>query len=179
MEFGGTPSARRFPAAFSVAAKCNVVRREHPIHLLGKRLAQIVGAQACLHVSHGNLGIKGRKRAAQSCGCVALHDNHGWLLCAKNRLQARENARCGLEQRLARQHQVQIVIRLYMEGLQNLIQHLPMLRGDADLHVEPAGVFAQAANHRAELNRLRPGAEDQQNFVHPDLKPRKSLPGRE
>jgi hypothetical protein len=27
-------------------------------------------------------------------------------------------------------------------------------------------MFAQAANHRAELNRLRPCPEDQQDFVH-------------
>jgi hypothetical protein len=51
------------------------------------------------------------------------------------------------------------------------------MRGDADLYVELARVFAQAANHRAELNRLRPGTEDQQNFVHPDLKPKKELAG--
>jgi hypothetical protein len=81
-----------------------------------------------------------------------------------------------LEQRLSRQHQIQIVVGLNLKRVQNLIQHLAMLRGDADLHVELAGVFAQTANHRAELNRLRPGAEDQQNFVHLDLNLRKNLP---
>jgi hypothetical protein len=41
-----------------------------------------------------------------------------------------------------------------------------MLRGDAHSDIESAGMFAQTANHRAELDRLRPGTEDQQDLVH-------------
>lgn len=66
-----------------------------------------------------------------------------------------------MEQRLARQHEIEIVIRRDLKGLKNLIQHLAVLRGDAHLHVKFAGALAQATNHRAELDRLRPGTEDQ------------------
>jgi len=58
------------------------------------------------------------------------------------------------------------MVGLDMEGLEDLIQHLAMLSRDAYAHIEFVGMFAQAENHRAELNRLRPGTEDQQDFVH-------------
>jgi hypothetical protein len=58
------------------------------------------------------------------------------------------------------------MIRLYFKSLQDLVQHLAMLSGDAHFDVEFVGMFAQAANYRAELDRLRPGTEDQQDLVH-------------
>jgi len=71
-----------------------------------------------------------------------------------------------LKQSLTRQHEIQIVIRLHVECLQHLIQHFAVLRGDAHSHIELAGLFAQFANHRAELNGLRPGTENQKDLVH-------------
>jgi hypothetical protein len=66
-----------------------------------------------------------------------------------------------LKQRLAGEHEIQIVIGLDLESLEHLIEHSAMLRSDTNADIEASGIFAKAANHRTELDRLRPGAEDQ------------------
>src|SRR5690606_30540433 len=55
-------------------------------------------------------------------------------------------------------HQVEIVVRLDIESLQHLVEHLPVLPGHRHAQVE-AGVAAELFYHRRHFNRLRPGAE--------------------
>jgi hypothetical protein len=50
---------------------------------------------------------------------------------------------------------------LDVEDFEHLIEQAAMLSSDANADVKARRVFAKAANHRTELDRLRPGAEDQ------------------
>ena len=113
------------------------MRSQHAIHLFGKRLAQVAGSQArprrappeCANKTPPARRTKWWWYRPARSPCRAAR-------FAQNRFQSRQNSRGGLEQCLAGQHQVQIVIRVDLESLQNLVEHLAMLRGDADLHVE-------------------------------------------
>ncbi len=66
---------------------------------------------------------------------------------------------------LARPHGVEIVIRLELEHVQNLIQHLAMLRRDADSRFERFRVGQEVANYRAKLDRLRSSPKNKQYFT--------------
>ena len=61
-------------------------------------------------------------------------------------------------------HHVQVEIGRHLEGLQHLVQHAAMLRGDADLDRELAGALPHVEQHRAELDGFRARAEDEQHF---------------
>ena len=47
------------------------------------------------------------------------------------------------------------------ENGQNLVEHFPVLRGDANAGVELGDVLLEVADHWAELHSLRPGSEDE------------------
>src|SRR5260370_19763774 len=143
------------------------MRGKNAIHFLRKGLPYVAGAQAGLHMSYRNMQIKAGESATQCGGGVALHDHDGRPFGLEHAFESRENPRSRLEQRLARQHEVQIVMGFDVESLEHLVEHLAMLRRDQNADVEAGGMFAKTANHRTELDRLRPGAEDQQDYVHP------------
>ena len=60
-------------------------------------------------------------------------------------------------------HQVEVVIGGYAGDLQHLVEHAAMLRRDADAHFEPR-VRLQRGDHREQLDRLGPRAEDDQEL---------------
>ena len=125
-----------------------------------------MGTQAGLDVADGNVLIKGRERAAERGRGVALDDHHAGAQRSEHRLQAAENARRRLRQRLSRLHQIQIVVWDDFEHRQHLIEHLAMLGGDADANVERVVVGAQIVHQRAKFDGLRTGAEDETDFMH-------------
>ena len=48
------------------------------------------------------------------------------------------------------------------KGLEHLVKHLPMLRGDRNAYVELVGLLAQTGDDRREFDRLGPGAENEE-----------------
>ena len=52
----------------------------------------------------------------------------------KHRFQRGQNPAGGLKQRLARSHQIEVVIGPHLEHAQNLIEHLTVLARHAYLH---------------------------------------------
>ena len=60
-------------------------------------------------------------------------------LVGEHALERRQDSRGRLEQRLARQHQVEVVIGMDVERLQHLVQHRAMLRRDAHFDIEAGG----------------------------------------
>lgn len=71
--------------------------------------------------------------------------------------QANQNSISHLGKVLSRLHEIQIVIRLDIEKIQNLIQHLAMLGRYAYAGFQGAGL--QGFNHRGHFNRFRPCSE--------------------
>ena len=139
---------------------------EDAVELFRKGLRQVTGAQASFHVAHGNPAVKGRQRATKRGGGVALHQHDVRPFGGEHLFDGRQNPRGQLRQRLAWLHQVQVVVRLDAESVQHLVQHLPVLRGDAAFHLEIARPLAQMEQDGAEFDGFRPGTEYQENFGH-------------
>ena len=78
----------------------------------------------------------------------------------QNRIERGHGARSGLRQRLAWQHEVQVVIGSHTEGFQHLVEHAPVLGRHADAHPIAFRKTSQMEHYRAELDGLRPGAEE-------------------
>ena len=140
-------------------------RGDQAIHLLGKRVRQVAGAQSGFHVRHGNAAVERAQRAGHGGGGVALHDGEVERLGRQYGVERGEDAGGGLGQGLTGSHQVQIVIRGHFERLQHLVEHGAVLGGDADTHFQP-GRGPHVANHRAEFDGFRPRAEDEQDPLH-------------
>ena len=132
------PSASRLLCAVSVGAKCRAASRvvDHAVHLFGKRLRKVAGAQSGFHMAHRHVLVEGRQRAGERGGGIALHEQHVRLLGLDYRLERRQDARGDLGERLPGLHQVQVVIGRDFEGGQHLIEHGAVLCGDADAHLE-------------------------------------------
>ena len=63
-------------------------------------------------------------------------------------------------------HYVEIVVRLYIEDTQHLVQHLAMLAGHADQSLEVFRILLEFLDQGAHFNCLRPGSENEQNLFH-------------
>ncbi|MNY51998.1 hypothetical protein D3C86_1876360 [compost metagenome] len=72
-----------------------------------------------------------------------------------------------VRQGLARLHEIQVGVRDDAEEVQDLVEHLAVLGGDADLEVQVVGL-GDRKNHRRHLDGLGAGAEDAENsgFTH-------------
>ncbi|MNF95255.1 hypothetical protein D3C84_779970 [compost metagenome] len=70
----------------------------------------------------------------------------------------RERCQC-----LVRLHDVEVEIRRDAEEVQDLIQHVPVLRGRKDFNVRP-WLLLERQNHRRHLDRFRACADRADNF---------------
>jgi hypothetical protein len=68
-----------------------------------------------------------------------------------------------MKKRLAVLHYVKVVLRLYFENRKHIIQHLPVLRANANPRLQ---IFAGSnrRHHRRHFNGLRPRAKYNQNL---------------
>ena len=69
-------------------------------------------------------------------------------------------------QRLARLHQIEIVVGGDGKGRQHLVQHVAVLRRDADFHREFIRLRAQPVNQRTKLDALRARSENAEDADH-------------
>ncbi len=76
----------------------------------------------------------------------------------EHRLHALEHTRRDLRERLIGGHDVEIVLRLDRKEREQVVEHLPVLRGDAD-DVVDVRVRAQRMNDRGHLDRVGARAE--------------------
>ena len=109
---------------------------DHAVHLFGKWLRKVAGAQAGFHMAHRNVLVEGRQGAGKRGGGIALHEQHGRLLGLDHRLEGCQDARGDLRECLPWLHQVEVVIRRDFEGGQYLVEHGAVLRGHADTHLK-------------------------------------------
>ena len=137
---------------------------DHAVHLFGERLGEVVGAQAGFDMGHRDSLVEPGEGSAEGSGGVALNDDEIGALGCEDGLEGGQNPRGGLEQGLAGEHQVEVMVRGDVERGENLIEHLAVLAGDADADGEL--LLAQVQDDRAEFNGLRAGAEDDQDFAH-------------
>ena len=78
---------------------------------------------------------------------------------------AGENARRNLIERLVWLHNIQIMMRNDVEKLENLIQHLPVLRSDTDPDVKTTAL-GELSNNGCHLDSFGARPENCQNLFH-------------
>ena len=139
------------------------VAHQGPVHLLGERGVFVPGPQARLHVAHRNFLIKGCQRPGKGGGRVPMDQNQVRLFPGKDLLHSQKALAGDGVQALASLHDIQIVVRLDGKQLEHVVQHLPVLGGDAAdaLNLSSALQFLYQRGH---LHRLRAGPEDRHDF---------------
>ena len=129
------------------------------IRLLREGIEQVVGAQAGLHMPHRNLLVEGSQGTGKSGGGVALHQHQIGALAGEFLLQPLQGRTGDVGERLVGGHQGQIVIGLQTEQIHHLAHHLAMLAGEHHSGAEILG-GQKSQDHRGQLDRLRPGAQN-------------------
>ncbi len=120
---------------------------ERAVSLFRPRRVEIAGAQPRFDMADGNTLIK-RGQAGRDGGCrIAMHQNDIRAEFGQNRFQPFQNATGDLGQPLSGLHDVQVVVRHNGKKIQHLVQHLPMLGGDANPGIE-RGILCQRMNQR-------------------------------
>ena len=114
---------------------------EATVHLFGKRFEGRGRPQARFHVTDRNFCVERSKRSRSRRRRVTMYEHDVGLRIAQNRLHALENARRDLRDRLIVSHDVEIVIRHDPKEGDQIVEHLPVLRRDADdrLDCRPRG----------------------------------------
>ena len=116
-------------------------------------------------MSHRNLHIKACQCRHKGGGRIAVYQHHVRLDLLQHRADGREDLRGHIEQCLPLLHNRQVEFRLYVKGIQNHIQHLPMLAADA-YHGSQIIPLFQFFDQRTHLNRFRSGSKHQHDRFH-------------
>ena len=78
--------------------------------------------------------VEGGQRGGEGGGGIALDDDQVRARGFEQRIERGENAGGEGGERLARAHEVEIVIRLDGESFERVVEHLAVLRGDANFY---------------------------------------------
>ena len=137
---------------------------ELAVGLLGPGRIQVAGAQAGLDMANRNALVEGRQRCRQRGGGIAVHQHRVGPPAREHGAHAGEHAGGDVGQVLPGLHQIEVELGLDPEQAEHLVEHLPVLRGDADPGVE-ARQCLQLLDQRRHLDGLGPGAEYQE-YLH-------------
>ncbi len=172
---GEKPSRSRLSAAHWVAAKCKLRQavRERSIALLWEGGKQVVSSQSGLYVRNRHAAVEACERPTKSAAWC--HPEPLSMQGERFQTQAQDQpivAKTEAVRRLARRHHVQIEIRLDIECVQHLMQHLPMLAGDADRTLKGNRPSRRAEMRGHKLYSLRACSEDNQHALFIGSSPR-------
>ena len=124
-----------------------------------------MGAQPRLHMPHGDLPVIAGQGGDKGGGRVPVDQHDVGLFRLQHRLDLLQNGVGDVEEGLLVLHDGQIVVRDHPKGLQHLVEHLPVLSGDAH-----HGLYAlsglQLVDQGAHFYGLRSGAEDEHDLFH-------------
>ena len=144
---------------------CREAGGQHTVHFFREGLRHVSGSQTGLDVGHRNFTVESRQRSGERGGGIALDHDQVGPFGFEHRFERGQDARRESGERLARLHQVEVVIRRDGEGFEGVVEHLAVLRRDADLDRELRRPQAQVAHQWTKLNGFRPGAEDGQDAL--------------
>ena len=102
------------------------------VGLLRERIKDVVGAQASLHVAHGNLVVEGGQGCSKGGGGIALHQHQIGPVLGKFQPQALQGRTGHMGQGLLGGHQGQIALGLKAKQRHHLGHHLAVLTGEHD-----------------------------------------------
>ena len=132
---------------------------EGAVHLLREGGVFVIGAQAGLDVTDGDLVVKRRKRAGEGRRGVAVDEHQVRLCLLQHRLHAQKRTRRDGREGLLLLHDVEVVVGVQAEDLHHGVEHLAVLTGQAAQALE-ALARGKRLHQRRHLDRLRARAED-------------------
>jgi len=135
---------------------------DEPVEFFGERGVFAAAAKARLQVGHGDLFVEGGQGTSHDGGGVPLDEHQVRRGPLQYVFQTGEAPGRDVEERLIRRHQVQVVVRGNAEEGVDLVQHLPVLAGKADLDGEDVGAPAEGGNEGGHLDGLGAGAVDEE-----------------
>lgn len=112
------------------------LRGELTIGLLGPRAVDVARAQSRLDVRDPDLPVKGGERRGEGRRRVAVDENDVGLEVVQHIAHPQQHVGSHVVEILSRFHDVQVVIGGDIEEPKHLVEHLAVLRGDADADVE-------------------------------------------
>ena len=134
---------------------------EDTVHLFREGLAEVPGAESGLDVSDGDVAVEAGEGAAEGGGGVALDEDHGRVLGEEDRFEGGEDAAGGLEEGLAGEHDVEVVVGGDGEGGEDLVEEAAVLGGDTDAGVKFRQMLSHVEDDGAEFDGFGAGAEDE------------------
>lgn len=131
------------------------------VELLRPGAVDVVRAQAGLHMPHGDLQVETRERRGEAGRGVAVDQDNVGPLVLEDGFELDQHVARHVEQRLARLHDRQVVVRSHTEDAQHLVEHLAVLPGHGHDSLELIRARLQLVGERAHLDGLRSCAEDE------------------
>ena len=95
-----------------------------------------------------------------------MDQHHIWLALFEHVTHTGEHAGGDIVQVLSLLHNVEIIVRLHLEYLEHLVQHLAVLTGHTHNCLKIFRIFLELLHQRAHLDGLWPGSEDKHYFFH-------------
>ena len=129
------------------------------VHLLWPWAVEVVGAETCLNVTDRNLCIEGCKGSGCGGGGVAMNEYDIRTALLEDVTESGEDTCCDIGEVLTLFHDVEVVVRGYIEDFENLVEHFSVLTGDAHDGLELIGTLLELLDQRAHLDGLRTGSE--------------------
>ncbi len=109
-------------------------------------------------MAHGDALVEARKRTAEGCRRVALYENPVGLHGDDRSGDSPHELRRQIRKALLRSHDVEVDVRLELELLEHLIEHLPVLAGRYD-YALGACRFSERGHDGRQLDHLGASAE--------------------
>ena len=135
------------------------------VHLLWPRAVDVVGAQPCLYVSYRNLLVESGEGGGCAGGGVAVDEHYVGPRLTEHVAHAEQHARGHVVEILPLLHYVEVVVGTDVEYLKHLVEHLPVLAGDAYRGAELSGMLLEFLYERSHLDGLGAGPENKHDTL--------------
>ena len=126
---------------------------------------QVSGTQACFDMTDLDLLIKSGQRCGEGGRGISVNEHVVGLLLLQYIFQPAEHAGGDVVEGLPALHDVQVVVHRQMEEIDHLIEHLAVLRGEADLRIN-ARPLQKLFHDGRHLDGFRPCPENRHYFDH-------------
>lgn len=135
------------------------------IELFRVRRVDVVGTKTSFDVTNQDLQVEASKCGYKRRRGIAMHQNHIRILGFKHFPNTVEDVRSNVKQSLTVLHDVEIIVRDYIENSQNLVEHLTMLRRNANNSLDTLACL-ELIYEWAHFYCFWPCAKDKHNCFH-------------
>lgn len=116
----------------------------------------VARAQARLDMAYRDSLVVGSQCTGHGGGRIAVHQHQIRLFHRQHWAQALQHVRGEVREILPRLHHIQIVMRLDLEPIQHMIEHLPVLKCGVNFYLQRAIAF-----HELPVSAPKPWRQDQ------------------